>query len=1017
MRSMLLSIVLVGGGLVFAANATVSQPDSDLHQKVQAVFETHCIHCHNAELPQGGLDMSTAETFFQGGLSGGVIVRENPENSLLLKMVKHEVEPTMPFGMDQIPEKDIATIEAWIQAGAPWKSGKRIKKDLTKHWAYQNVVKPDVPSVDRKAWANNPIDRFVLEKLNELNLKPSKEAKRETLIRRLSLDLTGLPPDPVEVDLFLQDDSPDAYKKLVERYLTSPHFGERWAAHWLDLARYADSNGFEKDGQREMWPYRDYVIDAFNSDMPHDQFTIEQIAGDLLPGSTLKQKVATGYNRNTMLNLEGGVNQEEYRVAAVMDRVNTTSEVWLGSTMACAQCHDHKFDPFSQKDYFQMFAFFNNTKKEIKQVEPFEARSNGPLVHVPNEEQQKIIDRLTPRIDMLKAKLNVQTPELTEAQAEWEQDILENELDWRVIEPLQITSEHGTKFKITPDRSVLAVGENPIKDEYRVVLDFGAVPVTGIRLEILQDESVKDGGPGRRHQGRFTLTDVQLDAYIDKETPREIRLINPSADWGGNAIGSTLDDNENAGWGNGRENQRNFEAVYQTPNLDLLRDDMKFVLTIKTLRGAGENIGKFRVAVTSDENPQANPIPDDVYAILKAKPDHRTKEESEKLSAYYRSVSPLLDDVRKEIAQLKMKLPKTLPTVLVMEEREEPRQTHIFKKGSYLNPGEPVEPNIPAIFRNGDESQWNDRLNFARWLVDEENPLTARVYVNRVWEQIFGYGIVETTEDFGTRSPKPSNQELLDWLAYRFMENHWSLKSLLYLIVTSSTYKQDSAITPEKLEADPKNRYLARGPAFRLRAEFIRDNGLKISGLLNPKLGGPSVFPYQPEGIWQMPYSNAKWVESEDGDQFRRGLYTHWQRSATYPTYINFDAPSREQRCTRRIRTNTPLQALNLLNDPAFFVMAQGLADRMLAETQGSVEKRLAYGFRVCTGRYPNEDELNSLKSYFDKQLDYFEEHPNEAGEVLWAGGKKKEIETSEHAALVMASNVLLNLDETITKR
>lgn len=1015
MRIFPLVIFIVYGTPCFSAEPIDSSEDF-FTEKILPLLEANCIVCHNQEFNQGGFDLSTAATFLKGGNNGSVIDAENPDDSLLLKMVKHEIEPAMPFGMDKLSEGDIQTIETWIHNGAKWGRDAAIKQNLEDHWAYQEIEKPSLPDVKHKDWVSNPIDAFVVSKLEEMEFQPEKQVKREILIRRVSLDLTGLPPDPVEVDQFVSDESLHAYEKLVNRLLSSPHFGERWATHWLDLARYADSNGFEKDSQREMWPYRDWVIEAINNDMPFDQFTIEQIAGDLLPGSTRKQKVATGYHRNTMLNLEGGVNQEEYRVAAVIDRTNTTAAVWLGTTMACAQCHDHKFDPFSQEDYFSFYAFFNNSVKEIKQVESFEAQSVGPFLNVPNSEQQQVIDEINPKIEALEAKMLVRTPTLEKAQNEWEHNAVENGVKWETAIPQHVKAEEGSEFSIQEDGSVLAVGENPITDTYHVELNLADRTVNGFRLELLQDDSLPDGGPGRRSQGRFTVTDIELNAVLDDGSQKEIQLINPSADWGGRSIQETIDDDQGSGWGNGRDNSQNFEAVFQTPNLDLLTSGLHVVMTIRMKRGAGETVGKFRISTTGENHPQANEIPDDVWVTLNKQVDERSENEIRTLNAYYRSITPLFANERDQIAALKSQLPGNLASLMVMQEMEQPRETKIFKAGSFLQPGDPVQPGIPAIFKKNNDETFDDRLDLARWLVDDNNPLTARVYVNRIWEQLFGFGIVESTEDFGTRSPDPVNQELLDWLAYRFMEDHWSLKSLLYLIVTSSAYKQDSAITPEKLEADPKNRYVTRGPSFRLRGEFIRDNGLKISGLLNPVIGGESVFPYQPEGIWNMPYSNAKWVESKDGGQFRRGLYTHWQRTATYPTFVNFDAPSRETVCTHRIRTNTPLQALNLLNDPAFFMMAQGLATRMIEEMDGKPEDRLIYGFRICTSRYPTPKELKSIYSYYQKQQGYFKENPDEAKELI-KEHQTKTVEVNEHAALVMASNVLLNLHETITKR
>ncbi len=986
-------------------------------QEIRPIFQNNCVQCHNASLSNGEFNLTTKASFFEGGKSGQAIVPGEPNASLLVQMIRHEQKPYMPFGGDKLPDNEIKTIEEWIRNGAQWAGDSEDSFKI--HWAYEPPQEPEIPEGSNSDWVQNPIDAFVLAKLDEKGLQPNSRADKRTLIRRLYLDLTGLPPSPTEVNRFLHDDSPNAYEKVVNRLLASPHYGERWATHWLDLARYADSNGYEKDRQREMWPYRDYVIEAFNQDMPFDQFTIEQLAGDLLPGSTLKQKVATGYHRNTMINEEGGVNQEEYRVAAVIDRTNTTATVWMGTTLACAQCHDHKYDPLTQKDYYRFMAFFNNTKKEVKQYQSFSALSDGPLVEVPQGEQKQIIEDIEPKIERLQQRLDQQTPALDEAMAQWEKQVKREAIDWNILQPETYQSESGAELSIRRDSSILAGGIAPTTDTYHVEATVETLPITGIRLDILPDGSLPEGGPGREEMGRFTLSEFEVYAEpLNREGKKtKLQLLNPTADWKSGQIKDTVDGKTNTGWGNGLDNIRPFEAVYQTPNLHLVNEKVKLTFVLKSHQGDEEIPGRFRLAVTSEENPIAQEIPDDVFEIIFIPKEKRSDDQSEKLAAYFRSTSPLLDPIRDEIAKLKEKLPDDLPTVLVMRELEEPRQTHVFDGGSYLNPTEPVQPQIPAVFGNlpPQEGCYN-RLDLVQWLVDEENPLTARVFVNRIWEQIFGYGIVKTVEDFGTRGELPVNQKLLDWLALHFMESNWSLKSLLYTIVTSSTYQQDSSVTEKKLEVDPENRYLSRGPRFRLRAEFIRDNALAISGLLEPDIGGPSVFPYQPDGIWQMPYSNAKWVMSDDGDQYRRGLYTHWQRTATYPMYVNFDAPSREGVCTRRIHTNTPLQALNLLNDPAYFEMAKALAKRMVEEWSGSVEERLRYGFRLCTSRSPGVEELNDLKSFYDKELSNYQENQSQAHQLLGDAKAPEGVAPAEMAAYTLTANVLLNLDETITK-
>ncbi|MBI1390341.1 MAG: DUF1553 domain-containing protein [bacterium] len=818
--------------------APQSAPDDavDFASQVFPIFQTSCLKCHGAKHQQGMLRLDSRASVMKGGLSGPALKPGDADGSLLVKRISDDdAGPRMPMDGDPLPPEQIARIRRWIEDGAKWPDGVgETHAAVARHWAYQRPVLPLPPLVSEAAWVRNPIDRFILKGLDDAGLKHSPEAARETLARRLYLDLTGLPPTLEEVKSFVEDDDPHAYEKLVNRLMASPHFGERWAVHWLDLARYADSHGFEKDREREIWPWRDYVINSFNEDKPFDRFTVEQLAGDLMPGANTEQIVATGFNRNTMINEEGGVVQEEYRVQAVLDRTNTTATVWLGTTLACAQCHNHKYDPFTQKDYYQFYAFFNNHAPEIRQIQSFEAQADGPRVELPTVEQKKIMREIGPRIDELKTLLSTMTPELAESLRRWE------------------------------------------------------------------------GEPG----------------------------------------------------------------------------DIK--------------------------------PPGDLKPIVEQKRENRDPKDQARLESWWLSAAPALQPQRDELAELQKRWPAHIASTMVMRELDEPRETHIFQKGSYHSPGEQVFPGTPAVLPPMPPDAPRNRLGLARWLVSERNPLTARVYVNRIWEQIFGVGLVRTTEDFGTRGERPVNQDLLDWLAVRFMQQGWSLKALLYDIVTSSAYRQSSDATPDMIEKDPENRLLARGPRFRLGAEFIRDQALAVSGLLVDRIGGPSVFPYQPPGIWQMPYSDRHWQMSDGGDQYRRGLYTHWQRTAPYPAFIAFDAPSREQTCTRRIRTNTPLQALVTLNDPAFFEAARALARRMADEAGDDPAVRIEHGFELCLIRPPREAELNRLREFYQAMLKQYQGDSSAAAKVLALSDN--ETASPELAALTMVANVMLNLDETLNK-
>ncbi len=700
------------------------------------------------------------------------------------------------------------------------------------HWAYVKPARPALPKVKQSRWPRNPIDFFVLARLEKEKLKPAPEADRATLIRRLSLDLTGLPPTIAEVDAFVADKSKDAYEKVVDRRLASPHYGEKWAREWLDLARYADTHGYEKDPRRSMWPYRDWVINAFNQDMPFDEFTVEQIAGDMLPQATEAQKVASGFHRNTMFNTEGGVDREEARVATIVDRVNTTATVWLGSTLGCAQCHTHKYDPFTIKEYYQFFAFFNN--------------ADEPEMELPSPAQRARREKLKAEIARLEAELNQDTPELLAAQTAWEQ-------------------------KERADQKELA------------------------------------------------------------KAPAKVR-----------------------------------EA-------------------------------------------------------LAPEPPKRNEKEKKEVFDYFRSIAPELKTVREQLAgsrKEEVQLKQELPTTLVMQEGAQPRETHVLARGNFLNPGEKVEPAVPAILPPLPAGEPPNRLTLARWLVSPENPLTARVMINRVWGQFFGHGLVETVEDFGTQGERPTHPELLDWLATEFVQRGWSLRAMDRLIVTSATYRQASRTTPELIERDPYNRLLARGPRFRVPAETVRDIALEASGLLSSKIGGPSVFPYQPEGIWTQIYSGDKWEMSKGEDKYRRGLYTFWRRTSPYPAFMSFDAPSRELICARRPRTDTPLQALTTLNDPSFVEASEALARRMMKETQGDAAQRVAYGFRLCLARAPRPGETKRLVELYEQELAHFRLDAVSAEKMADSelGKPADKMDVIELAAWTVVANVLLNLDETITK-
>ena len=1020
----------------------------DFVRDVRPIFEQACNQCHGPKKAMGQLRLDERGPALKGGISGPVIIPgKGQESRLVQRLLGLGGEARMPLGGQPLTEAQINLIRAWIDQGADWPgaSGPGGEPQIARHWAYVKPVRPTPPAVKAaalSAWPRNPIDNFILARLEKEGLAPSPEAERATLLRRVYLDLTGLPPSVKEVDEFLADRSPGSYEKVVDRLLASPHYGERWARPWLDLARYADSNGYEKDNLRVMWKYRDWVINALNQDMPFDQFTVEQIAGDMLPDApspeaTLGQKIATGFHRNTLLNQEGGIDPDEARWETIVDRVNTTATVWLGTTLACAQCHNHKYDPFSQKDYYRFFAFFNNADYRIG----YQGVGMGeetrfilePQIDLPTPGQEAQRDRIEAEIKQLERTLDNQPPELDPVQAEWERELIAESDKWVTLVPAATETTGGTTLTPLADQSILASGANPESEIYIIRARTNVTNVTAVRVEALTDPSLPKGGPGRDPYGNFLLSGFEVtaapadrpadsqpvvfkDGSVDDSAYKfdARKFFNPPDDgvemerpvgWFINATSDTV--------------RVSRQAVFVAASPFGFDTGTALTIKLKHLGSAlGQGIGRFRLSVTAGDNPEImTTVTAKLRPVLMTPAAQRTQKQRESLSEQFRAAAPALKAARDRRTALRAALKDLgIATALIMHERPsfERPAAPLRERGSYLSPGEQVSADVPAVLHPMPESQPFNRLGLARWLVDEKNPLAARVAVNRFWEQVFGHGLVETSEDFGTQGEHPSHPELLDWLATEFMRQKWGMKALHRLIVTSATYRQSSAATPPLLERDPYNRLLARGPRFRMEAEMVRDVGLAIGGLLSPKLGGPSVFPPQPEGTWRSPYNDAKWITSKGEDRYRRSLYTFIRRTAPYPSLMTFDATSREVCTVRRVRTNTPLQALTLLNDEAVFEQARALARRMLRETDGATKARLTYGFRLCVARAPEAQELERLLALYGRQCSYFESHPEEAGRVL--KGSSEGDSRSELAALTMVANVLLNLDETVTK-
>lgn len=1029
-------------------------PASDLFTSdVQPLLQRECYACHSGNQPRGGLNLSVKSLALKGGALGDDIVPGKSGESRLIHRVLGDPSgggPQMPLGGAPLSATDVATLRRWIDTGAVWPDGATARvATAPKHWAYVKPVRAPLPEVKDKAWVRNPIDYFVLARLEKEGLKPSGEASKETLIRRVSLDLIGLPPTPAEVDAFVADKRSDAYERLVDRLLASPRYGERWATPWLDLARYADSEGWTNDRQREAWPYRDWVIRALNKNMPFNEFTIEQLAGDLLPNSTIDQKIATGFVRASMLQSEGGTDPAENNWTMQLDRASTVGTAYLGSSIACAQCHDHKYDPFTQKQFYQMVAFFNNSKfvdpsdpTVLKVPDARLLSFTEPVLTLPTPEQAKKRDELNAKISSYLRQLNDASPEFFKHQRDWEARVKGASDDWKYLRPTRISSSGGATLTLKPDDTILASGKNPSADVYVLEAAAPVDQINGLRIEAIPDLSLPGGGPGRDYYGNFMVHSVTLEAGVPGQKFRKIdlrdaasdipppRLINSAGKekelWMVDATHLTAGKVKKY-----KEKAANGELNALAPSaripmqlvlvpgaaFQLQKGEILRVTIDQTTDVAGVNIGHFRLSVTASSSPKTIvDVPAALRPILELEPDSRTPEQAEQLTAHYRTVAVELAPARAKIADLRESIEDLhIPQALILAENPEVKHpsTYVRIRGAFISKGELVQADVPSFLGSIPAGAPPNRLGLAEWLVSRDNPLTARVAVNHYWETIFGRGIVETTEDFGNQGTPPSHPELLDWLAVQFMDSGWNVKAIQRLMVTSATYRQSSVTTPELKERDPENVLLARGPRFRVEAEMVRDIALSAAGLLSSKMYGPPVMPYQPAGLWGWfpgrVLGKDEWVVSPGEDKYRRGLYTFIRRTVRYPSLTVFDAPSREECTARRVRSDTPLQALTALNDPAFFEAAQAMARRILKEGGSGEATRATYGFRLATSRRPTASELDSLLSAFGKDHAYFEQHKEEAAAV--SGQPDPEL-----AAWTMFSNAVLNLDETLTK-
>ncbi len=1003
-------------------------------RQIRPLLAEKCFACHglDGETRSTEFRMDTKDGLFAPLESGGVAIvpGDLDASTIYQRLTTDDMDAHMPpvDAEKQFSKNEIDLVRRWIKQGAEWQQ----------HWAW---VAPERPQLSDKA-SRNAIDHFVQGRLRKEGLKESSEADRVTLIRRVTFDLTGLPPTAGEIDNFLADTSPNAYEKVVDRLLKSPNYGEQMGRYWLDVARYGDTHGLHLDNFREMWPYRDWVINAFNKNMPFDQFTIEQLAGDLLPDATIDQRVATGFNRCNVTTSEGGAISEEYHVHYTVDRVATMSTVWLGVSMGCVTCHEHKFDPYEMKDFYQLYAFFNSLDGPVMDGNK---KDTAPVLKIANDAQKTEMAELKRLIAELSKTTTAPDAAVDQAQAEWETQLRESivsEPKWLVLSPETSTSSGGATLDKQEDESILVSGENPAKEVYEFVAQVDSNGLTAVRLEGLLHPSLTAAGAGRSSNSNVVLSEFEAEvaSTVEPDKWEKITFTRAWADHeqpdGDFKIGNAIDGKAETGWaiaGHQRKENRTAIFVADAPFGHEEGTRLKLRLRHESVYSQHQ-FGRIRLAVTDAvEIPQlgSKTVPQEIADLLKTEPEQRNAEQQNTIRDHYRnnvSTDETLVKNRTDLAAKRKRqteLDKSLPTTLVWKELAEPKPAHILIRGAYDKKGEQVYRNTPAALPPlaplGD-GETPTRLHLAQWLVSPDHPLTSRVTVNRFWQQYFGVGIVQTAEDFGSQGSPPSHPELLDWLAVDFQENGWDVKRLQKLIVMSATYRQSSQVPKDVRSLDPDNRLLSRGPRFRFDAEMIRDNALSLSGLLIDRIGGPSVKPYQPPGIWfAVAYTDsdtARFKRDSGEALYRRSMYTFWKRTAPPPTMVTFDAPSRETCSVRRSRTNTPLAALALMNDEQFIEAARGVGQRIMKEGGSTEEDRAAFAFRLVTARRPGDAELAVVLKVYRTALAAYVANEKATTELLTVGdsGPDSSLTASQLAAWTMVANMLLNLDETITK-
>ncbi len=996
----------------------------DFNRDIRPILSDNCLKCHGPDekARKADLRLDVREAALKPAKSGAfAIVAGQAAKSELMKRItakdEDDVMPPTKTGK-KLTSAQQELLTRWIEEGAKY----------SVHWAFVPPKRPALPVVKEVRWSRNGIDPFVLARLEAENLKPSAETDRATWLRRVTFDLTGLPPTLAELDAFIADTSLGAYERVVDHLLASPRYGEHMTRGWLDLARYADTHGYQMDQARTMWRWRDWVIDAFNRNLPFDQFTIEQLAGDLLPAATLEQRLATGFNRNHLITIEGGVIDEEYRTEYVVDRVTTTATTWMGLTLLCARCHDHKFDPLTMRDFYGMFAIFN-------QVPERGIGGFAPQLRTPTKEQERELSQLDRDIAAKQITHAAAAQSLVAEQVKWEATVAATKSEWQVLDATSFKSTGGATLAKLEDKSILASGNRPAHDGYEILARTTITNISAVRLEALTHPSLPNTGPGRYDNANFVLSEFELEAVsiANPQQKLKIKFTSAEADYSQKnyEVARAIDGKPGTGWAvDGPTRNKDCTAWFypDKPFGFVGGTELRFALQHDAI--GSHSIGRPRLSLTTNAHPQTAEMAD-ILAVPRAK---RTAKQAERLRDYFltQHTSPAVKQLAADLAAMRERhkqVEAAIPSTMVMQDMPQRRETHLLIRGQYDKKGERVESGLPAVFKNAlVDGAAPNRLDLARWLVSPEHPLTARVAVNRIWEHYFGTGLVRTSENFGVQSQPPSHPELLDWLAVEFMKptakgaNPWDLHHLHRLIVLSATYRQSPKTTAALLQRDPENRLLARGPRLRLSAEAVRDGALFISGLLVEKLGGPSVFPYQPEGLWFELNDRAgyrmDYVQGHGADLYRRSLYTFWKRTSPPPTLSLFDAPEREFCVVRRSRTTTPLQALALLHDPTYVEAARAFAERILAHGGASTDERITFAFRTATARKPAAAEAKVLRETYEQQLVAFRKNPEAAAKSLKVGEspRNEKFDAAEHAAWMAVARTILNLDEVITK-